>query len=95
MYPARNRAKLCHERFVLNNFLSIIHVARPARSHRDSSLLAHLKESDGGYPDGEKDEQPERARRAGCHKRKSEPGSRQKRDRAHHATLALLTRPYV
>jgi len=95
MYPARNRPKLSHERLVLNSFLSIIHVARPARSHRDSSLLAYLEESNGGYPDGEEDEQPERARRTGCHKRKGEPCSGQERDRAHHAALALLTRPDI
>lgn len=95
MHGARTRAKLSDQRRIFNRFLSPVHVARPARSHRDSSLLARLEETQGCEPDGKEDEQPERARRIGCDQREGEPRSGHERDRAHRATLALLTRPYV
>ena len=53
MYALRFVTKFCRYRLVINLFLAVIHIARPARRECDSSLLARLKKSERSDPDGE------------------------------------------
>lgn len=53
--------------FVLEPFFARVHVARPARSQRDSSLLARLQESQASDPDGKEHDEAQSARRVRRH----------------------------
>jgi hypothetical protein len=58
--PSR-RAQLPDYRFILNALFARVHVARPARSHSDSSLFPRLKKSQTRYPDGKENDDTEHA----------------------------------
>jgi hypothetical protein len=41
---------------IFNALFTCVHVARPARGHRDSSLFPRLKKAEARYPDGKENE---------------------------------------
>jgi hypothetical protein len=53
---SRRGAQLFNYRFIFNTLFAGVHVARPARGHRDSSLFPRLKKSEARYPDGKEDD---------------------------------------
>lgn len=63
MNPPGSGAQFLYLVLIRDALFAGVHVARPARRHRDSSLLARLKEAQSGYPYGKEDEQSRESRR--------------------------------
>ncbi len=61
---ARHGAQLLSQLLVADALFACVHVARPARGHRDSSLLARLHQAQPRDPDREENDGARPARRA-------------------------------
>lgn len=95
MYAARDGAQLVYLVPIRDALFARVHVARPARGHRDSSLLARLKEPQARHPYGKEDEEACHAWRLKDYQHKGYPDADAQGDYAHQPALARLSRPYV
>ena len=95
MDAARLHLELLDEMRVFNLLFARVHVARPARSHCDSSLLARLQQSESGNPEGEEDNEAQRAWRAVGDEHESCAHADRQRDESHDTAFGLFTRSYV
>lgn len=92
---ARLHLQLLDETRVFNLLFARVHVARPARSHRDSSLFARLQQPESGHPEGQEDDEAQRAWRAIGNEHEGRADADRQGDESHDTSLDLFTRADV
>lgn len=95
MNLSRFLSKKCYQIFIADALFARVQIARPARSHRNSSLFPRLKKSQPGYPDGEEDERARPSGRIPYDQHESQPDADRQTHDAHQSSFAPLARSNI